>query len=108
MTTSTTSTTRTGRKGQYAWLYGDQSAHAQVMISTWLALTPDRQNQLLARLIAATVHDGAGSALERFAATGHLDAEKALDELNDARVPIEREAWVDLLGHFIITSGGRS
>lgn len=107
MTTSS-STTAVGRNGQRAWLYGDQSAHAQVVISTWLALTPDRQNQLLARLIAATVHDGAGSALERFARTGHLDAEQALEELNDVHVPIEREAWVDLLGQHIITSGGRS
>ncbi|RWZ78501.1 MAG: hypothetical protein EOT05_01985 [Candidatus Microsaccharimonas sossegonensis] len=108
MTTSTSSTMAVGRTGQRAWPYGDQTAHAQVVISTWLALTPDRQNQLLARLIAATVHDGAGGALERFAGTGHLDAEKALDELNDVRVPIEREAWVDLLGQYIITSGGRS
>ena len=90
MTTSTSSTMAVGRTGQRAWLYVDQGAHAQVVISTWLALTPHRQNQLLARLIAAIVHDGAGSALERFAATGHLDAEKALDELNDVRVPIER------------------
>lgn len=86
----------------------DQTERARTVISTWLALSPHTQDRLLARLIAATIHDGPGSALERFAATGKLDAQEALDELNDVVVPIEREPWLDTLGRYIITSGGRS
>ena len=62
----------------------------------------------LAQLIAASIHDGPGSALERFAGTGILDAEAALAELNDVTVPIEREPWLDALGRYIITAGKRS
>ncbi|MFZ1300958.1 MAG: SDR family NAD(P)-dependent oxidoreductase [Candidatus Microsaccharimonas sp.] len=35
-------------------------------------------------------------------------AERALNELNEVTVPLEREAWVDALGHYILTKGGRS
>lgn len=62
----------------------------------------------IARMLAATMHDGPGSALQAFAATGQLDAERALNELNEVTVPLEREAWVDALGHYILTTGGRS
>jgi hypothetical protein len=62
----------------------------------------------VARLLAATMHDGPGTALEAFASSGDLDAERALTELNEVTVPLEREAWVDALGHYILTTGGRS
>lgn len=62
----------------------------------------------IARMLAATMHDGPGSALETFAATGQLDAERALNELNEVTVPLEREAWVDALGRYILVNGGRS
>lgn len=86
----------------------DQTEHAHFIIDAWLALDPNSRDACLAQLIAATVHDGAGTALERFASTGVLDAEAALAELNDVTVPIEREPWLDALGRCIIAAGRRS
>ncbi len=84
----------------------DQTDRAQQLIELWMSVDPEAQDIALARLIAATLHAGPGSTLERFAGTGTLDAEAALAELNDVRVPLEREGWVDLLGRFIL-SGAR-
>lgn len=86
----------------------DQTEHAHFIIDAWLTLDPNSRDAFLAQLIAATVHDGPGSALERFAGTGILDAEAALAELNDVTVPIEREPWLDALGRYIITAGKRT
>ncbi|MCI9857222.1 hypothetical protein [Microbacterium proteolyticum] len=86
----------------------DESDRARDTIEIWLALDPEAQNEQLARLIAAAVHPGPGSALERFAATGCLKAQDALDEINDVRVPLEREGWVDALGRHVLSLGGRS
>ncbi|HEY5319481.1 MAG TPA: hypothetical protein VIJ76_01255 [Galbitalea sp.] len=87
----------------------DQTDRAQELIELWMSVDPEAQDKALARLIAATLHGGPGSALERFAGTGTLDREDVLAELNDVRVPLEREGWVDLLGRFILSgAGGRS
>lgn len=86
----------------------DQTEHARFIIDAWLALDPGSQDACLAQLIAATLHGGPSTALEHFAGTGELHAEDALAELNDLSVPIEREPWLDALGRYIITSGGRS
>lgn len=86
----------------------DQTEHAHFIIDAWLTLDPNSRDAFLAQLIAATIHDGPASALERFAGTGVLDAEAALAELNDITVPIEREPWLDALGRYIITAGKRS
>jgi hypothetical protein len=87
----------------------DQSQKAQQIIELTLALDPEAQAVTLARIIAATLHDGKGTALERFAATGELQHEAALNELNYARVPFEQEAWVDALArHILFTVGDRS
>lgn len=87
----------------------DQTDRAQELIELWMSVDPEAQAKALARLIAATLHAGPGSALERFAGTGKLDPEGALTELNKVRVPLEREGWVDLLGRFILSGdGGRS
>jgi hypothetical protein len=87
----------------------DQTDRAQELIELWMSVDPEAQDKALARLIAATLHGGPGSALERFAGTGKLDAEGALTELNTVRVPLDREGWVDLLGRFILSgAGGRS
>ena len=85
----------------------DQSDKAWQVIELWTALDPEAQNVALARLIAATVHGGPGSALEHFASTGHIDPQQALEELNDVRVPIERESSVDVLGRYILACSGR-
>ncbi len=87
----------------------DQSEKAVQIITLMLALDSEAQSETLARIIAATIHNGPGSALERFAATGHLDPETMLQELNDVRVPVEREDWVDALGRYVLfTAGDRS
>ncbi|MBC9944192.1 hypothetical protein ICL81_06650 [Leucobacter sp. cx-328] len=87
----------------------DQSEKATQIIKLALLLEPEAQGIAVARIIAATLHDGPGTALERFAATGNLDAESVLDELNDVRVPFEQEAWVDALArHILFTKGGQS
>lgn len=87
----------------------DQTDRAQQLIELWTSVDPEAQDISLARLIAATLHAGLDSALERFAGTGKLHPEAALAELNDVRVQLEREAWVDLLGRFILSrAGGRS
>ncbi len=83
----------------------DDAVQARELIENWLALDPEAQDPALARLIAATIHSGPGSELERFGATGELDPNTALAELNDVRVPFEREGWVDALGRFILTAG---
>lgn len=91
------------------WMHSiDQTEHATFVIDAWLALDPRSQDAVLAQLIAATIHNGPGTALERFASTGHLDAEAALTELNDVVVSIEREPWLDALGRYIMSTGGRS
>jgi hypothetical protein len=84
----------------------DQSETARQIITLTLSLDPEAQSQTLARIIAATVHDGAGTALECFASTGHLDPERALKELNEVRVPLEREDWIDALGRYILLNAG--
>lgn len=84
----------------------DQADRARKLVELWMSVDPEAQDESLARLVAATLHAGPGSALERFAGTGKLDAEAALAELNDVRVPLEREAWVDLLGRFILSGSG--
>ena len=87
----------------------DQTDWARKLIELWMSVDPEAQDTALARLIAATLHGGPDSALERFAGTGTLDREDALAELNDVRVPLEREGWVDLLGRFILSrAGGKS
>ena len=95
-------------EGSNATRTPDQTDRAQQLVELWMSVDPEAQDTSLARLVAATMHAGPGSALERFAGTGELDAQAALAELNDVRVPLEREAWVDLLGRFILSRvGGR-
>ncbi|MCC4907787.1 hypothetical protein [Microbacterium sp. cx-59] len=86
----------------------DQSDTALQILDDWSYGDTNVADEGIARMLAATMHDGPGSALEAFAATGQLDAERALNELNEVTVPLEREAWVDALGRYILTEGGRS
>ncbi|WP_298868505.1 hypothetical protein [uncultured Microbacterium sp.] len=103
------STTHTELKPLPKWMQRiDQTEKASFVIDAWIALDPHSQNTFLAQLIAATLHDGPETALGIFAATARLDAGEALVELNAVVVPLEREPWVDLLGHYIINVGGRS
>lgn len=85
----------------------DQADKAFAILHEWSGGETTVTDEGIARLIAATLHDGPGTALEHFAATGELHAQNALTELNQVRVPIEREGWIDALGHYIITRGGQ-
>lgn len=80
----------------------DETDRARELIELGLTLDPEARSQTVARLIAATIHSGDGSALATFAATGTLDRQSALAELNLVRLPIEREGWVDALGRYIL------
>lgn len=87
----------------------DETDRAREVIELGLALDPEARSETLARLIAASLHDGPDTALAHFATTGELNPEPALRELNDLRVPIEQEGWVDALGRYIlVTAGNRS
>lgn len=80
----------------------DNTERARQLIELGLALDPEARSETLARLIAASLHTGDGTALEHFAATGYLDQQQALTELNDLRLPFEREGWIDALGRYIL------
>lgn len=85
----------------------DQTERATQLIELKLSLDREAQDEALARLIAAAVHPGPGSALERFAGTNFLDGQAALHEINQLRVPLERKTWLDALGRFVLSRGGR-
>jgi len=79
----------------------DQSEKARQQISFMLTLDPEAQSHLLARLVAATLHAGEGTALHTFASTGILDLERARTELNWVDVDAEQEDWADALGRYL-------
>lgn len=54
-----------------------------------------------ARLIAATIHEGPGTALERFAATGQLDHAGASTELWDLPIDSVPADWWRAMDHFL-------
>lgn len=87
----------------------DSSAKARRAVQTLLELDRETLQIAFARMFAGLLHDGPGSALERFAFAGELNAEAILDELDRVEVPFEEEAWVDALARFVLfTSGERS
>ena len=85
----------------------DQAETALHILEDWADGDTTDIDEGIARLLAATMHAGPDTALHQFAATGRLVADDALRELGDIRVPLEREAWVDALGRYIITGGRR-
>ncbi|MDQ1138465.1 hypothetical protein QE410_003264 [Microbacterium sp. SORGH_AS 1204] len=80
----------------------NSSHRAEQLIELGLSLDPEARSEAVARLIAATIHDGSDTALHRFAGTGELQHQKALEELTDVIVPFEQEGWVDALGRHIL------
>ncbi|MBT9605764.1 hypothetical protein [Microbacterium sp.] len=86
----------------------DETEKARQLIELGLALDPAARSVTVARLIAASLHAGPDTALKRFAATGTLDAQAALDELNNLHVPFSQEGWVETLGQYIVATGDRS
>jgi hypothetical protein len=86
----------------------DETDKAQQLIELGLAMDPEARSETLARLIAGSIHGGPDTALCRFAGTGQLRAEEALAELNQLRLPFEKEGWVDALGRYVLARGVRS
>lgn len=86
----------------------DQAETALRILEDWADGDTADIDEGIARLLAATMHAGPDTALHQFASTGELVADQALEELGTVEVPLEREAWVDALGRFIINGGRRS
>ncbi|GAA2021731.1 hypothetical protein GCM10009819_00280 [Agromyces tropicus] len=86
----------------------DETDRARQLIEIGLAMDPEARSETVARLIAASLHEGSGTTLEHFASTGALDAQAAIDELNHLEVPFEREGWVDALGRYVLAERSRS
>lgn len=86
----------------------DQAETALRILDDWADGGSTDIDEGIARLLAATMHAGPDTALHQFASTGELIANQALAELGDVEVPLEREAWVDALGRYIISGGRRS
>ncbi|GAB2513102.1 hypothetical protein [Paramicrobacterium agarici] len=86
----------------------DETGKAQQLIELGLAMDPEARSEILARLIAGSIHGGPETALCHFAGTGELRAEEALAELNQLRLPFEKEEWVDALGRYVLARGARS
>jgi len=82
----------------------DQTEKAQHLITLWLGLDTEATSAMLARLIAACVHPGRGSALHEFAASGYLDRERCRQELNRASLPRKQEEWADALCRHLLLS----
>lgn len=86
----------------------DSSDQARELIEIGLCIDSDSRSETLARLIAASLHHGIGTALERFASTGRIAPECALRELGNLRVRPDQERWVSALGDFIIAAGSNN
>lgn len=78
----------------------DQTARARQLINAALAETGiDNLDEQTARLIAACTHNGTGSALHAFAATGTVDPVAVLAELRATSG--SSRLWVDALTRFV-------
>ncbi len=83
----TNSTTRPGPPGHPAWPSLDVDPTVAARVEQMLVQARARREPVdrpTARLLAAAVHPGAGSALERFAGTDELDSRATLLELETA------------------------
>jgi hypothetical protein len=71
----------------------DQSERANGAITDALFASPGVTTHATARLIAASVHGGTGTALERLAATGRFDPVVLRREVEALSVGPAREEW---------------
>lgn len=90
----------------------EQEAHAAEAITQGVDAAHRTQAAITsstARLIAAGIHGGAGSALERFAATGELKLDSALKELDvEPHVAPEHVTWVAELRNYLGQINGQN
>lgn len=71
----------------------DESAKAYQRITEAIAHAQGPIDYATARLIAAALHPGPGTALEQFAATGRFDLVVLEHELRMHRYPMVQEVW---------------
>jgi hypothetical protein len=87
-------------KSRHEKLTAEQEVHARAHIETALSKL-SVENPLVstetARVIAAALHQGRGTILEHFAATGRLNPEVALDELGQLVGTDIDQTWLDAL-----------
>lgn len=79
----------------------DESEKARDLIAAAISRGDDHIDHATARLVAATLHPGAGTALERFAATGHFDVVTLERELRINRYPFPQELWRGVLLSYV-------
>lgn len=86
----------------------DQSAKAAAAITDALFASPDAVTHSTARLIAAALHPGPGSALQQLAATGRFSPDVLRREVLALRVPTNREPWRQALVRYLDSVRARS
>lgn len=94
----TTTNLITARAGRHLLAQDEQAART---IDQVLAATGNRVDTPTARLIAACVHPGNGSALQRFAASGRLRLSAALSEIPMAFLTEPIPGWAEALWHYL-------
>lgn len=78
-------------------------------VTLMVSLGRPELQKAMAQVIAGAIADTDHAAMQQFAATGEIDTEALLDELDHIEVPFEQEAWVDALARYVLfASGGRS
>lgn len=82
--------------------HDDQEQFVRTIVHDWAKGDRATIDVGVARMLAAALRSSEGTALQHFAETGTLRANDALAELNDVRVPLEREVWIEALGDFIL------
>ena len=87
----------------------DQSIRARQHINAALVESgTELIDSATARIIAATVHGGHGTALCTFAATGVLDQDAALTELEAVSSPELPQTWREAFTDFVTADRGNS
>ncbi len=79
----------------------DETEKAGARIAAAIIDTNAHVDHATARLIAATLHTGSGTALERFAATGRFDVIELTRETRLHRFPERQEIWRDALLNYL-------
>jgi hypothetical protein len=86
----------------------NQTNRARQLINAALVETGiETLNESTARLIAACIHDGEGSSLYAFAATGVLEPVAMMVELRATKTTNSSGLWRGALMRFVELSGGK-
>ena len=86
----------------------DQSIRARQHINALVESGTELIDSATARIIAASVHGGHGTALCTFAETGVLDQDAALTELEAVSLPELPQTWREAFTDFVTADRGNS